>query len=138
MLYFAYGMNTNNLEMQYRCPAAHSLGHAILVDHAFRFAVHADVVPERGSMVHGVLWDITPDCLGNLDILEGYPHYYDRDLRSVIYRGQLYYAMVYFMTPGNEPAPPHQFYYDLVRRGYLDHDVPTDQLERHLAHSTIA
>ncbi len=48
-LYFSYGMNTNQDEMAYRCPGAHSLGHARLIDHAFRFAVHADVVPCSGS-----------------------------------------------------------------------------------------
>lgn len=138
MLYFAYGMNTNLLEMQSRCPAARSLGPALLVDHDFRFAVHADVVPERGSVVHGVLWDITDECLWSLDLLEGYPHYYTRDSRPVIYRGELWYAQVYFMTPGHETAPPHRFYYETVRQGYLEHGVPVDQLDRHHVHTTVA
>ena len=75
-LYFAYGMNTNQDEMAYRCPGAHSLGHARLIDHAFRFAVHADVVPCEGSYVDGVLWSITDQDLDHLDQLEGYPTYY--------------------------------------------------------------
>jgi len=66
-LYFAYGMNTNQEEMAYRCPGAHSLGHARLIDHAFRFAVHADVVPCSGSYVDGVLWSITDQDLDHLD-----------------------------------------------------------------------
>ena len=51
MLYFSYGMNTNQAEMALRCPGAQSLGHARLIDHVFRFATHADVVKCRGSFV---------------------------------------------------------------------------------------
>ena len=51
-------MNTNREGMAQRCPGALSLGHARLIDHAFRFAIHADVVPVLGSYVDGVLWRI--------------------------------------------------------------------------------
>lgn len=138
MLYFAYGMNTNQLEMQSRCPAARSLGPAMLVDHAFRFAVHADVIPQSGGVVHGVLWDITDDCLWSLDLLEGYPHYYNRDLRPVIYRGELWYAQVYFMTPGHKSSPPFRSYYELVREGYVEHGVPVSQLDHVMSYATPA
>ena len=56
--YFAYGMNTNLDEMSYRCPTARPLGYATLLNHRFRFATHADVVPALESVVHGVLWEI--------------------------------------------------------------------------------
>lgn len=79
MLYFAYGMNTNTDEMAYRCPGAASLGHARLIDHVFRFAYHADVVPCMGSYVDGVLWNISDQDLASLDQLEGYPAYYGRE-----------------------------------------------------------
>ena len=58
MLYFSYGMNTNQAEMALRCPGATSLGHARLIDHMFRFATHADVVN-----VAGLLWT---ECCGKL------------------------------------------------------------------------
>jgi hypothetical protein len=77
MLYFAYGMNTNPGEMSRRCPGAVSMGHARLLDHSFRFSQHADVEPCEDSFVDGVLWDINQDHLQVLDLLEGYPHYYD-------------------------------------------------------------
>ena len=128
MLYFAYGMNTNREGMSYRCPNAISLGPARLLDHAFRFSGPADVVVEPGSYVDGVLWDITPRCLRALDILEGYPYYYNRAPLQVEHAGEIVEAIVYFMTPGNEDSLPGQSYFDMVFEGYTQHGVPIDQL----------
>ena len=83
MLYFAYGMNTNTQGMANRCPQAVAFGHARLLGHRFRFAGCADVQVDRRSHVDGVLWDITEECLASLDILEGYPYYYNRSYRQV-------------------------------------------------------
>ena len=128
MLYFGYGLNTNREGMAYRCPNAIALGPARLLDHSFRFSGPADVVVEPGSYVDGVLWDITPNCLMALDILEGYPNYYNRAPLQVEHMGEIVEAIVYFMTPGNEDSLPSQSYFDMVFEGYTQHGVPTDQL----------
>ena len=127
-LYFSYGMNTNRAGMAYRCPNAISLGHARLLDHTFRFSGPADVVVATGSYVDGVLWDITPKCLMALDILEGYPSYYNRAPLQVELDGEIVNAITYFMTPGNEDSLPSQSYFDMVFEGYTQHGVPIDQL----------
>lgn len=127
-LYFAYGMNTNSEEMAYRCPGAQSLGHARLIDHAFRFAVHADVVPCLGSYVDGVLWNITDQDLASLDRLEGYPIYYGRTQVRVSQGSRVVLALCYSMQPGNPDSPPSAPYMDMVLEGYEQHHVPTDQL----------
>ena len=127
-LYFAYGMNTNQDEMAYRCPGAHSLGHARLIDHAFRFAVHADVVPCEGSYVDGVLWSITDQDLDHLDQLEGYPTYYGRDRVRVSQGSRIVLAICYSMQPGRADSPPSNSYMNMVLEGYAQHNVPTEQL----------
>jgi gamma-glutamylcyclotransferase (GGCT)/AIG2-like uncharacterized protein YtfP len=127
-LYFAYGMNTNQDEMTYRCPDAQSLGHARLIDHAFRFAYHADVVPCMGSYVDGVLWSITDQDLASLDLLEGYPTYYGRDLVRVSQGTRIVLAVCYRMQPGQLDTLPSTGYMDMVLEGYAQHQVPTDQL----------
>jgi gamma-glutamylcyclotransferase (GGCT)/AIG2-like uncharacterized protein YtfP len=132
MLMFAYGMNTNSEQMGTRCPAALSLGHAILPKFEFRFARHADVVPSDRHEVHGVLWDITDDCLDALDRLEGFPDYYDRTYVTVLHRGVAKSALVYFMQPGYPGELPADSYRDMVRSGYREHDVPTGQILRAL------
>jgi gamma-glutamylcyclotransferase (GGCT)/AIG2-like uncharacterized protein YtfP len=128
MLYFAYGMNTNQEEMTYRCPDAQSLGHARLIDHAFRFAYHADVVPCAVSYVDGVLWSITDQDLASLDLLEGYPTYYGRDQVRVSQGSRIFLAVCYSMQPGQLDTLPSARYMDMVLEGYAQHQVPTDQL----------
>jgi gamma-glutamylcyclotransferase (GGCT)/AIG2-like uncharacterized protein YtfP len=130
MLYFGYGMNTNPHGMAQRCPKAISLGHAMLLDHKFRFAGPADIIKHPGSIVHGVLWDITPECLKSLDALEGFPHFYDREYRTVEHWGEEIEAMVYFMQPGHAESSPSRGYYSCLQEGYHAHGVPTKQLKR--------
>lgn len=136
MLYFAYGMNTNPRGMAQRCPGAQSLGHARLIDYSFRFATHADVVKCRGSYVDGVLWTIDQTHLGNLDLLEGYPYYYNRRALRVAHEDRIVLAETYFMQPGNLDNLPGQGYFDMVVEGYKEHRVPTEQLFNNVYEST--
>ena len=130
MLYFGYGMNTNIDGMMKRCPNAVSLGYARLLEHKFRFAGPADVVRHPGSIVHGVLWDITLDCLKSLDSLEGFPWFYDRQYRTVEHWGEEVDALVYFMQPGHNESPPSKGYYECLHEGYTEHGVPIKQIKR--------
>jgi gamma-glutamylcyclotransferase len=128
MLYFSYGMNTNQAEMAFRCPGATSLGHARLIDHVFRFATHADVVKCRGSFVDGVLWEINNSHLKALDSLEGFPYYYNRRPLRVAFEGRTVLAETYYMQPGHLDEPPSRGYFATVLEGYRQHNVPQDQL----------
>ena len=128
MLYFSYGMNTNQAEMAFRCPGATSLGHARLIDHVFRFATHADVVKCRGSFVDGVLWEINTRHLKSLDALEGFPCYYNRRALRVAFEGRTVLAETYYMQPGHLDEPPSRGYFATVLEGYRQHNVPQDQL----------
>ena len=127
-LMFSYGMNTNTAQMDQRCPGAISMGHATLLDHKFRFARHADVVPADSS-VDGVLWLIDTDHLKSLDHLEGYPYYYDRDQLPVQYQGNIVMAECYRMQPDNPDGYPSQEYLNMLSEGYQEHGVPWDQIE---------
>jgi gamma-glutamylcyclotransferase (GGCT)/AIG2-like uncharacterized protein YtfP len=126
--YFAYGMNTNLSSMAARCPAAVSLGYARLLDYDFRFATHADVKPLMNSYVDGVLWEITDSCLASLDLLEGYPYYYDRVNAQVLTEDGLVDAIIYTMQPGNPDADPAPSYFAMCLEGYSEHNVPNGQL----------
>ena len=135
MLYFAYGMNTNSQGMAHRCPAAVAFGRAQLVGHQFRFAGPADVQPNRHSMVEGVLWDITDECLAALDVLEGYPFYYGRKWAAVKYQNQEVQSMVYYMQPGHCNDQPSSAYFSMVLEGYEEFGVPTTQLFKNVTQS---
>ncbi len=136
MLYFAYGMNTNTQGMAHRCPGAVAFGCATLEGHRFRFAGPADVQRDRHSDVEGVLWDITEECLASLDVLEGYPYYYDRKWARVWFQGQECQALVYYMQPGHKNSPPSSGYFNMVLEGYEEFGVPTRQLWENVTQST--
>lgn len=128
MLYFSYGMNTNPDEMSRRCPGSVSLGHARLIDYAFRFATHADVVKCRGSFVDGVLWEINNRHLEALNNLEGFPYYYNRRPLRVAFGSRTVMAETYYMQPGNVDSQPSCGYFTTVLEGYRHHKIPLDQL----------
>lgn len=126
-------MNTNREQMALRAPRARCIGAARLPFYRFRFAYHADIVPDRSSSVHGVLWKITEDCQRALDQLEGYPNYYNICEVDVVHNGKIYVAEAYFMNPGQKDDYPSDYYLDMVSEGYQQHGVPTDQIDRALA-----
>jgi gamma-glutamylcyclotransferase (GGCT)/AIG2-like uncharacterized protein YtfP len=133
MLYFAYGMNTNQREMARRCARARSLGPAMLPDHELVISCHCDVRPRAQSQVQGVLWQITQQDLDQLDLLEGWPWYYDRDWVTVHAQdGSTVQALCYRMTEALEPSLPNQGYLNCVATGYRQHGLALTQLQQAL------
>lgn len=136
--YFGYGMNTNPQQMDERLGASsrpRAMGAAQLVHWQFRFALYADVVPAADHQVGGVLWQITDEHLAQLDIREGYPYYYNRQLMPIEHQGQVYSAWVYFMTPGEQDRPPSQSYWDMLEQGYEHFGVSKAQMYHALTQS---
>jgi gamma-glutamylcyclotransferase (GGCT)/AIG2-like uncharacterized protein YtfP len=127
-LYFAYGMNTNKEEMAYRCPTAVPLGKAVLPDYRFEFKSFATIVPSPKEQVEGVLWTITDTDESALDILEGYPEFYDKKTVSVEHNGQSYIAMTYIMGPREQGHAPSDGYYSMVSQGYQTFGLSQQQL----------
>lgn len=127
-LYFAYGMNTNIDSMAIRCPNARDLGKAFLLDHKMVFKYHCDVIEQAGSDAPGVLWEITDDCLASLDVLEGYPTYYQRKWSTVLHNGQRVNTLVYYMPGDDLPGMPAKHYYDMVLQGYKEHGISEEPL----------
>ena len=126
-LYFAYGMNTNKEEMAYRCPGARALGKAILPGYRFEFKSFATIVPSPGETVEGVLWTITESDELALDILEGYPEFYDKK-HVKVQQGIDYIAMTYIMNPREQGYAPSDGYYSMVSEGYQTFGLSQQQL----------
>ena len=127
-LYFAYGMNTNREEMAYRCPKAHALGKAVLPGYRFEFKSFATIVPNPKESVEGVLWTITDTDESALDMLEGYPEFYDKKNVSVIHNDINYIAMTYIMNPREKGCTPSDGYYSMVSEGYQSFGLSQKQL----------
>jgi gamma-glutamylcyclotransferase (GGCT)/AIG2-like uncharacterized protein YtfP len=127
-LYFAYGMNTNKEEMAYRCPGARALGKAVLSGYRFEFKSFATIVPSPKETVEGVLWTITETDESALDVLEGYPEFYDKKNVNVIHNDMNYIAMTYIMGPREQGYAPSDGYYSMVSEGYQSFGLSQRQL----------
>ena len=127
-LYFAYGMNTNKEEMAYRCPGARALGRAVLPGQRLEFKSFATIVPSPKENVEGVLWVITESDESALDMLEGYPEFYDKKTVSVDHDNQSYIAMTYIMGPREQGLAPSDGYYSMVSEGYQSFGLSQQQL----------
>jgi gamma-glutamylcyclotransferase (GGCT)/AIG2-like uncharacterized protein YtfP len=128
-LYFSYGMNSNLEEMTRRCPQAKSLGAAVLPGFCFEFKQFATVVPDVNHDTNGVVWEITEACEQALDILEGFPDFYTKQMVTVLVDGVPTTAMTYLMHPDEPLWMPSNYYYDMVAQGYEEHGIELDQLE---------
>lgn len=133
MLYFSYGMNTNRSQMAQRCPEAKSLGKAVLYNHEFRFARHADIIENPEFATQGVLWEITPECELSLDALEGYPTYYLKKMVNVFYNGKAVKCMTYYMAGELVDENPSDGYLEMLFEGYKEHNIDTRQIYESLA-----
>ena len=127
-LYFAYGMNTNKEEMAYRCPTAVPMGKAVLPGYRFEFKSFATIVPSPKEQVEGVLWTITDTDESALDVLEGYPEFYDKKNVNVIHDDMNYIAMTYIMGPREQGYAPSDGYYSMVSEGYQTFGLSQKQL----------
>lgn len=137
-LMFAYGMNTDPGAMALRTGTPTPIGRALVRDHAFRFAVHADVFPQRGTNTFGVLWELDDSQLASLDRREGYPTYYDRKIVTVESGGRSYEAWMYFMVEGHQESPPYDGYYKMLTSGYTAFGVPLSQIKAALEAAYVA
>lgn len=127
-LYFAYGMNTNKDEMAYRCPAAVPVGKAVLHGYQFEFKSFATIVPNPNEKVEGALWTITASDEAALDVLEGYPEFYNKINVKVIHNDMSYIAMTYIMGPRERRHAPSSGYYSMVSEGYQQFGLSQHQL----------
>jgi len=135
MLYFAYGANTNLDSMNYRCPDASLIGAIKLPDWRLVFKSVADIEQAPYNEVHGVLWKITDACEASLDIFEGYPNLYRKEFFSVKIEvdgeERIEDVMFYKMNRMGYDLPS-QYYFDLIKEGYIQNDINTKHLHNAL------
>tara|TARA_A100001201_G_scaffold1651_2_gene4227 strand:- start:1751 stop:2272 length:522 start_codon:yes stop_codon:yes gene_type:complete len=128
--YFAYGMNTNNREMQYRCPLSVNLHiKAKYINHRLAFRSVADFEKADGYKLYGNLWFITDLCEKALDRLEGYPNLYNKQYIDVEDdKGNTYHNVMIYKMNADDYAPPHEYYWKCLKQGYKNNKLPYKQL----------
>lgn len=127
MKYFAYGTNMNKEQISDRCSYAEPLSCAKYPEHKLIFNSRgvATIIPDSNSVVYGVLYEITQECLNKLDSFEGYPKHYDRkEIKVVNKDGDLVEATVYIANDTEEGEPRGD---DLRKalKGAKQHNLPS-------------
>lgn len=127
MLYVAYGSNLNLAQMSYRCPNAKIYATGFLEDWKLIFRgstnnSHATITESSGSIVPVLVWEITRLDEKRLDIYEGFPQYYEKQLLVVRTKESSVIAMVYIMNKKYLAGLPSEFYIDTIKKGYKDNN----------------
>ncbi len=121
-LYIAYGSNLNLTQMKHRCPTAEIVGKSELKDYhiVFRGYDHgvATIEPCIGKNVPVLIWRIYLTDEKALDIYEGVPHFYHKEMMSVELEGAMVDAMIYIMNEGFRAIHPNIRYYNVICAGY--------------------
>jgi gamma-glutamylcyclotransferase (GGCT)/AIG2-like uncharacterized protein YtfP len=140
-LYFAFGSNLDPSRMLARVPGACFLSEATLPDHRLVFCARpgplrpgvADVQAAPGFSVPGMLIDLPPGGLEDLDVFEGAPRVYRRVFRCVNTRRGPRWAVAYVMPTPGHPRVPDPDYYGRISAGYSRWRLSRVPLDRALA-----
>jgi gamma-glutamylcyclotransferase (GGCT)/AIG2-like uncharacterized protein YtfP len=135
--YFAYGSNMNWAQMKQRCSSARFVSVACLKDHRFaitrrsrrRLCGTADVLPEPGSEVLGVVYEIDDCALGPLD---GFEDGYGREkmfVDPIGDGGRSLEAWVYIAEKETYPLLPNALYKRLIVEGARHWNLPEADIE---------
>ena len=122
-LYFAYGANLNIDSMSYRCPDAVAVQPFYLQGWSLAFSGVATIRPDADGCVAGALWAISDADERSLDIFEGYPTIY----RKEVIRSDGLELMFYVMN-SDGPGVPSANYLMTIAQGYQDWNLDIDYL----------
>jgi cation transport regulator ChaC len=140
VLYFAYGSNMGPSALRReRCPRAVQVGIAKIDDHRLGFTRYskrrrggvADLVPARGSVVWGSVFDLTDDGFEALDRAEGVAlGAYARSIWQLTRGdGSVVSAWTYVVVNKRPEILPSQMYWRLLVEGAGEAGLPTEYVK---------
>lgn len=131
--YVAYGSNLNTEQMRWRCPAARKFTVGEIKDYRLEFrggkkSAVATIVPDKGSSVPVLVWEIEKTDERALDRYEGFPYLYRKESIQVETDGKSLTAMVYVMNEGHSLGMPSDYYLNTILEGYEEAGFDTNIL----------
>ena len=132
MKYFAYGSNMDVAQMDVRCPGAPVQASAKLND--FRFVINsrgvASIVDAPGSVVHGVLWEISPADERTLDRYEGVREgLYSKTTVTVETSVGIVDDVLTYAATDSNAGPPRSGYQEKIVAAAKSHELPSGYIE---------
>ena len=96
------------------------------------FNIHMDIIKtnNKDDVVPVVVWNIANKDWRMLDMYEGYPSYYVKEIVNVILDdGKEEEAIVYVMADNRKGiCPPSSSYFNCILEGYIDNGIDTKYL----------
>lgn len=125
--YFAYASNMDTAQMAQRCPGARVVDGAILP--GMRFVItsdgYANVIPDNGRSVFGLLWNLTADDERALDQYEGVrPGLYRKQERDVTTIGGRSVRALIYLASATDLGSAVPGYLELVVAAARAHQLP--------------
>ncbi len=141
-IYVAYGSNMNLEQMLYRCPTARVISTGFVKGYELLFRgtngrAVATIEPKARCKVPVVLFQIQPQDEKNLDIYEGFPRLYRKEMITVqLNSGETIKGMIYLINSG-EIASPSVYYYRIIEQGYRDNGINLSYLRKALKKCSV-
>lgn len=121
--YFAYGSNLNLEQIKHRCKDAIKVGSVILKGYELEFRYYLTIKENKNSDVPLGIFKISSDDELNLDVYEGYPHFYRKEKLSIDFNDEKITGIIYIMNKNTRNVmPPNQTYLNTCLKGYQDFD----------------
>ncbi len=148
MLYFAYGSNMSSARLIQRVPSAVQKDIGLLHGHRIEFhkvsfkdstaKCDAFQTGNADDFLAGVLYEISPEQRGLLDLVEGLGHGYEvKAVNIKTLTGNDVEAFIYYATKIDRSLKPFHWYKHHVVWGAKEHGLPDDYIEQLIAIDSI-
>lgn len=134
-IYLAYGSNLNINQMMQRCPDARIYGSSEIENYKLEFCgsetnAYATIKKCENNTVSVGLWEISKQDEKNLDIYEGYPKFYKKEIIKVNINNIEIDALCYIMDNKFKKGISSENYENIIREGYEDFGLDIKKLNK--------
>lgn len=138
MLYFSYGSFLDSETLRRHCPRARFVARAALPNFEVQFNYLSKtygggvtgVEPAPGKVARGVVYEVPPDEMEHLDVIEAVPQglYYRENVLVVDEEGKLLEVETYRTTNPKGPFTPTRRYLGLMVKGAKEHGLDPEYI----------
>ena len=138
-MYFSYGSFLDSETLRRHCPRAKFVARATLPNFEVQFNYLSKtygggvtgVEPAPGKVARGVVYEVPPDEMEHLDVVEAVPQslYYREKVLVVDEGGKLLEVETYRTTDPKGPFTPTRRYLGLMVKGAKEHGLDPEYIE---------
>jgi gamma-glutamylcyclotransferase (GGCT)/AIG2-like uncharacterized protein YtfP len=133
-LYFSYGSNLWQEQMDTRCPGHHYFGRGILKGYRWSISArgYANIIRSDGEEVYGIVYRINEDDEASLDKAEGvHKSSYRKETLLVEVERTRYQCLVY-VDPVVAEGEPKEEYIVRINKAVADAGLPLEYVDRYI------